>query len=360
MRSFLITPYALGPVTVCLRIGWLTGVLLALTVNSAVADELIMKNGDRLQGKVLSMSLGKLIFETSYAGTITIDWDQVARFTTEGPMEVYLRDERTIKGKAVTAEGGKMVLQPETGPPTPPIAMAQVKTLEVPKAPEGWKFHVRVAAGASQESGNTRTQNYNLDGDVTLSKLPHDVKLHGEYYRELNKGAITKDKGLGSLTYKRFISRKWYLFGNGTAQMDKFQDLNLLASVSAGPGYQIWRSREKNLSMELGPAYAIERYSKPMQNFDNKDHREYAAGFWAMDFDMWFFNRFLRLFHHNDGLVDFKKTNNWRVRTRTGVRIPLVLRFFASLQYNYDYDNSPADNKKKYDMAYMFKLGWEY
>ncbi len=350
--------YRLRPLIFCIRIFCLSAVLLAFTVNSALADELIMKNGDRLQGKVMSMSLGKLVFKTPYAGEITIDWDQVARLTTEGPLEVYLRDEKILKGRAVAAKEGKLVLQSESGPRTPPVAMAQVKTLDLPKPPEKWKFHVRVAAGASKESGNTRTEKYNLDGQTTLFKFPHDIKLYGEYHREMSKGAVTKDNALGSLTYKRFISKKWYLFGNGTAQMDKFKDLNLLAHVAAGPGYQVWRSHKKNLSIAVGPGYAIERYTKPMKNFDNKDHREYFAGFWTMDFDMWFFNRFFQVFHHNDGLVDTKDTNNWQFRTRTGVRIPLVFRFFASLEYDYDYVNSPADDKKKYDQSYLFKLGW--
>ncbi len=341
-----------------IRISCLIGVLLVLVALPALADELIMKNGDRLQGKVISMSLGKLVFKTSYAGNIVINWDQVARLTTDTPLEVYLRGERIIKGKAVAAEEGKLVIETETGPPTPPIALAQVKTLDLPKGPEKWQFHARVAAGVSRETGNTDTGKYNLDGQVTLSKFPHDIELYAKYNRELSKEKITKDNGLGSLTYKRFISKKWFLYGNAMAQMDKFKDLNLQAQIAAGPGYQIWKSRQKNLCVGIGPGYAMEKYSKPMKNFDNKDHREYFAGFWIMDFDMWFFDRLLQVFHHNDGLVDTKNTDNWQIHTRTGVRIPLVHNFFASLEYDYDWDNSPADNKKKWDQSYMFKLGW--
>ena len=350
--------YRLRPLIFCIRIFCLSAVLLALMVNSAIADELFMKNGDRLQGKVISMSFGKLIFETSYAGEITIDWDQVDRLTTEGPVEVYLRDEKTIKGRAVATKEGQLVVQPEDGAPTEPIAMAQVKSLDLPKPPEKWEYHVQVAAGANKRTGNTNKYTLNLDGTVTVHKFPHDIILYGEYNKETKKTELTEDNALGRLTYKRFISKKWYLFGKGLAQMDKFADLNLLAGAAAGPGYQVWKSREKNLSFSVGPGYAIERYTKPMVNFDNKDHREYFAEFWAMDFDMWFFKRFLQVFHHNDGLVDIQDTNNWRIITRTGVRIPLVYKFFTSLQFNYDWTNSPADGKEKYDQGIIFKLGW--
>ena len=342
----------------CLNGGILAGLFIILFISAANADELLMKNGDRLQGSVVSMALGKLVFKTSYAGTITIDWDMVARLTTEKPIEVYLRDEKIIIGKVLASDKGDMVLQPESGPATPPITMAQVKTLDRPKPPETWKLGFRVSAGASKETGNTETQKYNFDGLATLSKSPHVIRLYGEYHKEYSKGKLSKDKGHGSLTYERFLTKKWYLFGNVTAGMDKFKSIDLLANVAAGPGYQFWKSRRKNLSIRLGPAYAIEKYSKPMKNFDNQSQLEYAAAYWAMDFDMWFFDRFFQVFHHNDGLYDFQDTSNWMVRSRTGVRIPLVLKFFATLQFNYDFDNNPADNRKKNDESYLFKLGW--
>ena len=45
---------------------------------------------------------------------------------------------------------------------------------------------------------------------------------------------------------------------------------------------------------------------------------------------------------------------------RTGVRLPLVSKFFASFQINYDFDNQPADGKDKYDAYWTFGLGWQF
>lgn len=357
-KKFFATTGLRGLIKTCSISCMFAGLVVILFMSTSSADEVIMKNGDRLQGSVVSMALGKLVFKTPYAGEIAIDWNQVAHLTTEGPIDVYLGDEKTLTGKSVATADGALVLQPESGPATSPITMAQVQTLDRPKPPGKWEYSVRVSAGASKERGNTNTQKNNLDGQLTLFKFPHVIKLYGEYHREKKDGDLSKDNRLGSLTYERFISKKWFLFGNSVAATDKFKDLNLQAQFAAGPGYQFWKSRSKNLSVKLGPAYVMERYKKPMKNFNNKDHRDYAAAYWAMDFDMWFFNRFLQLFHHDDGLLDFEETDNWQVRTRTGMRVPISFGFFASLQFNYDFVNTPADNKKKYDQAYLFKLGW--
>lgn len=344
----------------CLRPCWMALLLAVLLLGYANADEVIMKNGDRLQGKIVFMESGKLVFETAYAGKITIAWDQVARLTSDDILVIALPDKEPFKGKAIAAEDGTLILEPETGPATEPIAMAQIETLGPPKPPERWKFTARVTAGADTERGNTDTDKYNADLQLGLSKRPHRITLYGEYNLERTNGVKSSDNSLVNLAYNRFMSKKWYLFGNGQAQRDKFQDLDLLWSVAGGVGYQVWESKEKNLSLQIGPSYVNENYSRPMAEFDNKDHRDYAAGFWAIDFDMWFFNRVMQLFHHDDGFLSFEDTDVWRLRTRTGIRVPIVHNIFASLQYNYDWVNSPADGTLNDDSRVLFKLGWEY
>lgn len=343
-----------------LKGGLCLGLVLFMFVNTAGADELMMKNGDRLQGTVVSMSSGKLVFKTSYAGDITIKWEEVARLTTDQPVEAYLRDEESLIGKIKAGEDGVVILEPADGGPSVPVQLAQLKSLDRPKPPPGWEFSGNVSAGASKETGNTNTEKYNLIGNLTVSKLPDVIRLYGEFRKEWSNDELSKDNALGSATYERFIDQRWFLFGNGTAQTDKFKDLDLMGNLAAGAGYQFWRSDEKNLSVKLGPAYAYEKYTKPMKFLNNERQRDYFAGYWALDFDMWFFDKIFQVFHHNDLVYDFQDTDNWLVRTRTGVRIPMVLKLFASFQFNYEYDNQPAEGKKNYDQSWNFGLGWAF
>jgi putative salt-induced outer membrane protein YdiY len=336
------------------------GLWFTLTAGTAGADELVMKNGDHLQGEVVSMSLGKLVFKTSYAGDITIKWEEVATLTTDEPFEAYLKDEERVMGKIKAREDGALVLDPADGSPSVPIKLAEVKSLDRPKPPPGWEFTGNISAGASKETGNTNTEKYNLIGNLTVSKLPHVVKLYGEFRKEWSSDKLSKDNALGSATYERFLDDKWFVFGNATAQTDKFKDLDLLGNMAIGPGYQFWRSDQKNLSVRLAPAYAYEKYSKPMKYMGNKSQRDYFAGYWALDFDMWFFDKFFQVYHHDDIVYSFQDSDNWVVRTRTGIRIPMVLKLFASLQFNYEYDNQPADGKKNYDTSWNFGLGWAF
>jgi hypothetical protein len=263
-------------------------------------------------------------------------------------------------GKIKINKDGALILQPSDGSPPVPIAMAQVKTLEHPKPPASWEFDGNVSAGVSKETGNTNTEKYSLIANATIHKFPHEIKLYGEFHKEWAKKKLSKDNALGQATYKRFLDKKWFAFGNVTAQMDKFADLDLLGNVAVGPGYQFYKSRELNLSALIGPAYVYEKYTKPQSFLDGKSQRTYFAGYWGLDFDMWFFDKFFQIYHHDDILYDFRESNNWGVRTRTGIRIPMVMKLFASFQFNYDYDNQPADGTLKWEQSWVFGLGWAF
>lgn len=345
-----------------LALCWFASTLMILFMSHAHADEVIMKNGDRLQGEVVSMEGGKLIFKTPYADKNVIPWDQVESLTTEKTLEVSLPDKETLTGKAVTAEDGTLVLQPETGPATAPIPMEQVTAMAPPKPPEGWKFSASLSAGMNIQHGNTEERDFHGDVTLGLMKLPHRFKFYGQLNNEKGGDPLiaTENNWLTRLDYDRFLSEKWYLFGVANAQHDKFADLDLLWFVAAGAGYQFWRSERKNLSLKIGPAYVSEHYTKPMVNMDNKDYRRYAAGFWTVDFDIWLIEKLLQGFHHNSGYLSFEDSDVWRIRTRTGVRMPIIHGFFTALQYNYDWANSPADGKLHYDSQILFKVGWDY
>jgi len=340
-----------------LKAGLLTALTVAFLIHPANADEVITKNGSRLIGTVVSMESNKLVFETSFAGKITIDWEQVARLTTENPVEVSLVGKQVLKGKVIKSDNGSLVLQPEEGQATAPISMAEVKTLKPPKPPESWEFDGRISLSASSEEGNTEKDKFKIDGDMQLYKYPHRFKTYFEGSLEKNFNITTEEKGLFTLSYDRFLTDKWYAFGKVGTERDDFADLSHLVTLGAGPGYQFWQSDEKNLSIEVGSGYVFEKYSVAQESLGGQDHREYAAAVWAMSFDMYLFNRKIQPFHNNLGSISLEDSSVWRLRTRTGVRVPLVWKFFSTVQYNYDWVNSPADGKKEYDEAILFKLG---
>ena len=115
-------------------------VVLALVVSSSTValgqgrtDVVTLPNGDRITGEVVSLERGRLEFKTDDAGTLEIEWDNVATLEAMRQFEVLTSDGRRFLGSlGRTAE--RFVLM--VGDVSLPILQA---TLIVPIGANFWK-----------------------------------------------------------------------------------------------------------------------------------------------------------------------------------------------------------------------------
>jgi hypothetical protein len=71
-------------------------VALAAAVATARADQIVLNNGDRISGQILSADGGSLIILSPIAGKITVDLKNVRTFSTDGPIKILLSDGTTL------------------------------------------------------------------------------------------------------------------------------------------------------------------------------------------------------------------------------------------------------------------------
>ena len=58
-------------------------IILTLVSVSLNADEVNMKNGDRISGDITKMEEGKLVINTSYAGDIEVSWAEIDKIKSD-------------------------------------------------------------------------------------------------------------------------------------------------------------------------------------------------------------------------------------------------------------------------------------
>src|ERR1700741_3277149 len=85
------------------------------------AEQVTLKNGDRLTGSIVSVSEKKLTIKTEYAGAVTVDWAAVADFTTAAPMFVTRTNDQVLSGTLSTKESTVVVNTP-AGPQQIPMS----------------------------------------------------------------------------------------------------------------------------------------------------------------------------------------------------------------------------------------------
>lgn len=75
-------------------------VLILLSLGSlcqaALADQVILNNGDRLSGQVVKADGKTLVIKTEFAGEVTVKWEAVAQINSEQPLYLTLADGRTF------------------------------------------------------------------------------------------------------------------------------------------------------------------------------------------------------------------------------------------------------------------------
>ena len=84
----------------------LTGIFLA---GAAQADQITLKNGDRLTGSVLKSDAKTLTMKSEFAGTVAIDWAAVDTITSAAPLYLILKSGQVLLGPVETANGAIIV-----------------------------------------------------------------------------------------------------------------------------------------------------------------------------------------------------------------------------------------------------------
>ena len=217
--------------------------LLCLAVFSAstplLADTVWLKNGDRLSGKIRVFDGGKLLIQTDYGGSISIDWKQVK--TLESDQELLVKQDAYSGEKAKSlkaSDDGKVVLangEPKT------VELASIQQIMKPKPVVEdlvWKGNVDVAMDYQRAEKDTDDYDVNFKTTARHGRWRHTAE--GEYNREFQDDVVTTDNWGAEYALDRFLTEKWFWQGRLSYKRDKVEDLAQQRVVGTGPGYQFW------------------------------------------------------------------------------------------------------------------------
>ena len=318
-----------------------------------LADEIILKNGDRLTGEVKILEENKLIFKTSYAGKISIAWSEVEKIGIDKPVGVLLEDDVSLHGVIETAENGRLIIRKDEKPQRVSVDLEEVKGIKRQKFhPAKTQYIMRANVGITVESGNTEKENLYLDGRFEARKQQFRFNAGIEYEYETNDNEKTKNKLLLSSKLDYFFRHPWYVYGKGAYEYDQFKDLDLKVDIGPGMGYQFIEGENANLALEAGPSYV-------RQNFEKQSRRNYMAARTGISADKWFFDKFVQFYLLGEGFFNPDEKDDRFARIRSGLRYPLGKGFSMSTQYNLDYDNNPPEGIDENDHKIIFLLGYD-
>lgn len=334
------------------RVAGLSGVILTV-VNGAHAATVVMTNGERFSGDVVSMIDGELIVKNQYAGEITLPWSDVVELISDEPLRLQLPDESVITSTAASASPGSLELAESVSRQDQVLPLLDITSINKPLLnPYDSAWRGKSNVGLNATSGNSDTTRYHIDAEGTLEN-DYDRYIAGiDFNRGSDNQVTSVDNWTAYGSYDRLSSERFFWNNSVSFKRNTLQQLDLRSAIGTGVGYQVFDSRVRSLSTTIGLSYVREDFSSAPGN-------QFAALQVGLDYEhQWF--EWLRFFHNLQTLTSLEDTADFVLRTRTGLRYPITDAFVASLQVNVDYDNTPPAGAENEDIIYTFTLGYSW
>lgn len=341
-----------------MRLPIAVALLSLLSITTAHADSVQMKNGDRLSGTVVNMNGRSLMLRTPYAGEIKLPWSAVARVETDSPVTVMLNDGRLLSGQLNAPADGQFRLRIAATATTVAIdttSMELAELAQINPPPEvsgqGASLSGRINVGTAATKGNSDTLNLHVDTEGIVRTLGNRYTLGLVANRTSDTGELTASNWRGYGKSDHFFSKRWYSYTNLSLENDQFRDISLRSAIGAGSGYQVFEGKVRNLSLEGGLNYV---------SIDHKLQRDnrYPSLRWALKYDEPFFHGLAQVFHEHEAFLNLQDTGDIFVRSKTGLRFPIEKHFNAAAQLDVDWDSTPSVGKTGLDRELLFSLGY--
>jgi len=236
------------------------------------ADQVTLKNGDRLSGKIVKSDGKTLLLHTDFAGDVTIDFKAITDIKTDQELHVTTSDKKTVVGP-VTASEGKVEVTTKAGVtvevPAGNVVVirndaeqaAYDKTLH-PGLLHGWNGGINV--GFSLARGNSQTTNLALAVNTVHATLNDKITIYLtsiDTENQLATPSTVADLITSGIRYDRNLNPKTFWFVGADFMSNALQDLDLRGVYTGGLGYHAVKSDHTTLDILAGINYTHETYS---------------------------------------------------------------------------------------------------
>jgi hypothetical protein len=327
--------------------------LAAVSLNSA-ADEIMLRNGDRISGEIAG-KLGEKLLVRSPAGQLSIDWGAVASISTTHPVELMLEGARTpIFGLLQPLPDGDILLVDLQGNTTK-IALKDIAYLD-PKpyqAGRGPVYRGRVMLSAVYARGNASSDRLYGEGDFTARAKPYRYALGGRVDRRSVPVLGTTTGWQTTGNYDRFLDDVRFGYVRGWLEHDRAKDIDQLTVVGIGLGLQLLDTPRADFSVRGGLDYImLDRVSGPS--------RQVPAFGWGVKAMYAPWGRRVEMFHEHLGFWSLQNSDAVLVRSKTGVRTPLADRLRGVAQINVNWDRRPTPGRNSTDSLLLIGIDYAW
>jgi len=290
------------------------GLLAALVflTTPAAADELVLANGDKINGEIVEWAIDFVVIEHPQLGRIRLDLDQ---------------------------------LEIDTGtPPKPGFFDTGFM--------RGWNRSINM--GLNGRKGDTTSTNLTVGFNFNYTDDFRRWRWNGRYFYN------QEDDGDNDNNFRMDLRRdwlvpdsRWFGFASFRYQYDQFESWRHRTTFSGGPGLHVVETEAHKLDTTLGLAFTRE--------FGDRQ-TEKGEVLWGVESN-WKISQRQSFSFENNLFTEFTPdAGEFRILTLADYKILLTespkLSWNVGIQNEYETDNEPGD--KKNDLRYLMGLGVDW
>ena len=249
-----------------------------------------MKNGDRVTGIIVKQDGKTITVKTENFGTVTAAWDQVSSIQSDQPVNVVLKDGKTLVGTVSPSQGKVEVTTKEAKVDVSPGEVATIRNADEQNAYErllhpGF-FELWSGTGSlgwAGTNGNAKTLTFTTA--VRAARVTNTDKT-SIYFGLIKASALvngvnssTAQAVRGGLGYDHNVSPRLFVNLFNDYEYDRFQNLDLRFVIGGGLGFHAVKTERSLLDLLAGADYNRSSFSTPLT-------RNSAEAFWGDEYTL--------------------------------------------------------------------------
>ena len=324
-------------------------------------DTVILQNGDRLTGELEKLEEGKLSFNTSYAGMISIDWKQVRKLITEGKAEIEVESGRLYRGSFDQADAGLEVRTEDEEVLTVDLPdVVRIASYEEGKPPGFFDIiEGAVDGGFNFTRGNSRlnSSSLGLTGKYRRPTYQMSASATSQFARQDDSEPTSRQTA--DARYDRFLSPRQFAFGLLGLERNDRQRLNLRSRLGGGYGYKLKNTKTTELSL-LGGFTSINEQFQAGPGAPPDDGTSSGEALAGVDYSTLLF-RGISVTTKFSFLPNFIQSGRYRIEYDTTARVPLLAGFTWSMSLFDRFDSDPPhEGVQRNDYGVVTAFGYAF
>lgn len=225
---------------------------LAFAGSAAAADTVWLKNGDHLSGTVRSLEDGKLIMDTDWAGTLSLNWSAVSTLNSKNL--ITLRNSQTGENYNVRLEAAEPGWLTVVGrnQQERKVAVARIDDFMKAKVKSdrlNWTGNVDMGINLKHASTETQDTRFSFNSKIGQGQWRHN--FGAAWNREKEDASVNTHNYSLRYAIDYTFREQFFWQGRASYKRDWVEDLAHQALIGTGPGYQFWDNERGSFSLSL-------------------------------------------------------------------------------------------------------------